>query len=1030
MSERDDPVLKTGKSRRKKGKGKKATAEDQTEQSSEVLGHESHPPPSDPTPPGTHSESLSLSRVQDPAEGIQIISQQFSGLAISTTSPSISRGQTSAEGIPTISQQLSDLTTSATDDSVFKTGKSRRKKGKGKKVAAEDQAEQAPEVPGDEGHLLSSDPTSPSIHSDVPTTWGLHDVPQLSSPALLTKEVARQRKRDRPIHVQVTGSKAVSRTIHIPSRPDDGGKIGQPVQLTVNCYNLRIVPKLAHVYHLEAKSVHVLDTNGNKKELKMPPKDKRSLLLNVIDKLPPNTIYDGGHTVYTVSEIPGVTTADSIKEMTIKDPLNSGKLLLCYRICKVQLVSTGDLQEYLSNPYASSINMPQDSIRVLDCVFKTALKGSFETVGRASLFYKNPAQILPDSLLSIHRGFLLSCRPQWQIRFNVDMTCKAFLTAGNMADVLHTKYGDRMHLCVEQMERDIKRIRVETAPIYKEKTGQVRRFTAFGLSRKPASHLIISDLNQTVADYFANKHGIVIQYPELPCVNVSNSREVFFPMELLHIRPFQSPNSSKAEVAAAVIRLAAIQPRDRFREIQQFVNTVTRNKHPVLTTYGIETIPTPVQLTGRVLPTPTANFGRENVQLRRGCWEAPSYYLSTPGRQVTRCAVISVPPHQFGDRARRTIISDLPKEAQRHGLTFRLEDRGPVQSAQLTNRIEEFVKQKFDLVILVLHDEVNYSTVKQCSDLLFGIRTQCVRDRTLNKPRVMPNLLLKINGKLAGINWIVPSLYDFSKGERFMVVGADVTHPAPTQSKEVRMSIAAVTASITPDLMRYATVVRQQETTGKNDRTTREIVDSLSTVMEQLIKCYARQQSGDLPTKLMFYRDGVSEGQFETVLLEEMAAIQRACTNIRPGYQPGITYIVVQKRHHLRFNPIAPAPRNRTGNVEPGTVIDTEVVHHREFDFYLSSSEGIQGTSKPAHYHVLYDDANWSSDALQCFTFYLCHAYMRCTRSVSYPAPTYYAHLAAFRAREWLSGANDKAELLANNGFRIHDLQVTGMFFL
>ena len=36
-------------------------------------------------------------------------------------------------------------------------------------------------------------------------------------------------------------------------------------------------------------------------------------------------------------------------------------------------------------------------------------------------------------------------------------------------------------------------------------------------------------------------------------------------------------------------------------------------------------------------------------------------------------------------------------------------------------------------------------------------------------------------------------------------------------------------------------------------------------------------------------------------------------------------------------------------------------------------------------------------DELQSLTYYLCHMYARCQRSVSYPAPTYYAHLAAFR---------------------------------
>ncbi len=29
----------------------------------------------------------------------------------------------------------------------------------------------------------------------------------------------------------------------------------------------------------------------------------------------------------------------------------------------------------------------------------------------------------------------------------------------------------------------------------------------------------------------------------------------------------------------------------------------------------------------------------------------------------------------------------------------------------------------------------------------------------------------------------------------------------------------------------------------------------------------------------------------------------------------------------------------------------------------------------------------------------MCHTYVRCTRSVSIPAPAYYAHLVAFRAR-------------------------------
>ena len=58
-----------------------------------------------------------------------------------------------------------------------------------------------------------------------------------------------------------------------------------------------------------------------------------------------------------------------------------------------------------------------------------------------------------------------------------------------------------------------------------------------------------------------------------------------------------------------------------------------------------------------------------------------------------------------------------------------------------------------------------------------------------------------------------------------------------------------------------------------------------------------------------------------------------------------------------------------------------------------------QGTSRPSHYHVLWDDNCFTADELQLLTYQLCHTYVRCTRSVSIPAPAYYARLVAFRAR-------------------------------
>uniref|UniRef100_A0A8C1ZIC1 Argonaute RISC catalytic component 3a n=1 Tax=Cyprinus carpio TaxID=7962 RepID=A0A8C1ZIC1_CYPCA len=233
-------------------------------------------------------------------------------------------------------------------------------------------------------------------------------------------------------------------------------------------------------------------------------------------------------------------------------------------------------------------------------------------------------------------------------------------------------------------------------------------------------------------------------------------------------------------------------------------------------------------------------------------------------------------------------------------------------------------------------------------------------------------------------------------------LGADVTHPPAGDGK--KPSIAAVVGSMDAHPSRYCATVRVQ-------RPRQEVIQDLaSMVRELLIQFY--KSTRYKPTRIIFYRDGVSEGQFRQVLYYELLAIREACISLEKDYQPGITYIVVQKRHHTR---LFCADRNervgRSGNIPAGTTVDTDITHPYEFDFYLCSHAGIQGTSRPSHYHVLWDDNCFTADEFQLLTYQLCHTYVRCTRSVSIPAPAYYAHLVAFRARYHLvDKEHDSAE--------------------
>jgi hypothetical protein len=75
------------------------------------------------------------------------------------------------------------------------------------------------------------------------------------------------------------------------------------------------------------------------------------------------------------------------------------------------------------------------------------------------------------------------------------------------------------------------------------------------------------------------------------------------------------------------------------------------------------------------------------------------------------------------------------------------------------------------------------------------------------------------------------------------------------------------------------------------------------------------------------------------------------------------------------------------------------ITHPFEFDFYLNSHQGLQGTSRSAHYNVLYDDNKMSADDLQEITYRMCYLYARSSRAVSIVPSAYYAHLVAARAR-------------------------------
>lgn len=316
------------------------------------------------------------------------------------------------------------------------------------------------------------------------------------------------------------------------------------------------------------------------------------------------------------------------------------------------------------------------------------------------------------------------------------------------------------------------------------------------------------------------------------------------------------------------------------------------------------------------------------------------------------------------------------------------------------------------LICVMERKHKGYADFKRIAETSVGVVTQCCLYQNLGKlsSQFLANLALKINAKVGGstvalYNTLpsqIPRLFQVDEPVIFM--GADVTHPHPLD--DFSPSVAAVVGSLNwPAANKYVSRMRSQ--THRQ-----EIIQDLSAMVGEILDDF-NQELSKLPKRIVFFRDGVSETQFFKVLQEELQAIRTACSKY-PDYKPPITFAVVQKRHHTRLFPNENDQnpnRNQQSdeNIPPGTVVDTVITHPREFDFFLCSHWGVKGTSRPTHYHVLWDENHFTSDELQKLVYNLCFTFVRCTKPVSLVPPAYYAHLAAYRGRLYLERSDSSA---------------------
>ena len=556
-----------------------------------------------------------------------------------------------------------------------------------------------------------------------------------------------------------------------------------------------------------------------------------------------------------------------------------------------------------------------------------------------------------------------------------------------------------------------------------------RKWRVRGVAKAPASETQFvyidpdtgEEATMSVALYFEKQYGITLRAPHVPCLLVGREGEpVELPIEICCFVAGQRQSQLSNEQKANMIKDTCAEPEARYLAMKQIALKACRD--PISRAFGVAADPSGLlQLEGRVLEPlplvyrdPYGNVAQVRPDGGRGQWTLRSrgtdLCMVRPAPPVERWLVVQfVPQSVVRPEALQYFLRQLMQMAMTRGVQLSQHYETMLGNAergvelQLQQAADSMAAQgrPLQLLFCVMPDRGSqaylYPAVKRWANTAGGIASQCVLtakllDRAKYGTTFLSNMCLKLNVKLGGHNaHPSPGGCGLMQAAPTMVLGADVYHAPPGSD---RASYAAIIGSMDRWLASYHTTLSAQPSRV-------EVIDEMESMMVEQLRRFWELNGQLAPRRIIFYRDGVGNSQFDIIRKRELLAIRRACAAVGgPNYQPKLVFLIVQKRTHARL--FAPMPQGdgseRIGNAPPGTVVDSHITTVSRFDFYMTSHFGLKGTSKPTHYHVLCDDVGLTPDEIHRFTYDLCHLYCRCTKIISGPAPCHYAHLAAYNA--------------------------------
>ncbi|XP_074648302.1 piwi-like protein 1 isoform X2 [Tubulanus polymorphus] len=447
-----------------------------------------------------------------------------------------------------------------------------------------------------------------------------------------------------------------------------------------------------------------------------------------------------------------------------------------------------------------------------------------------------------------------------------------------------------------------------------------------------------------------------------------------------------------------------VTPERREFALKKFIDNVssTPEASKMLTDWGLELSTETVTVPGRLLNPEDILFGNTSVSAGpQADWgRSLSHKVITPVHLENWIIIY----YRRDNQRANNFVQMYMKQAPRMGIRV----KNPMMIELPDDKTESYIRKMREQInprvqcivtIFPTNRDDRYNAVKKLATVECPIASQVIISKTIGDERklgsVVQKIALQINCKLGGELWAVNIPV-----KNMMIIGIDVYHDKSGQHSSWLGFVASMNQSFTSWYSKVS-----QQLPGQ------ELGDKLKLCMVASLRKY-HSIHGELPSRIMIYRDGVGDGRLKMTADYEARQLEESFASFGDNYRPKMGFVVVSKRINTRLF----AEINRKlDNPPPGTIADDVITRRQMYDFFLVSQHVRQGTVSPTHYIVIYDNSGMLTDHIQKLTYKLTHLYYNWPGTVRVPAPCQYAHKLAY-----LVGQNthkEHAEELSNRLF-------------